>query len=127
VVEALAAAALLGACGGLLNEFVELARFLKAKGHFPWSRRGRHKVVRVQGELRRYESAVVYFTAVGIRGVVGAAVAAVLSQAGGVSPLAAIVAGAGAYSLIDRWAASTPVSDGKTDRLPTLADQAVKE
>ena len=125
VVEALAAA-LLGACGGLLNELVELARFLKAKGHFPWSRRGRHKPVVLHGELRRYESVSVYFWAVAIRGVVGAAVAAALSMAGALNPLAAMVAGAGAYSIIDRWAASTAVNDGKTERSAAAAAKASK-
>jgi hypothetical protein len=112
VAEALVAA-LLGACGGVLYELVELARFLKVRGHFPWSRRGRRSVVRVHDELRRYESPFVYFVAVAIRGVVGAVVAAGLYTAGPLSPLAALVAGTGAYSVIDRWAASTPVNDGK--------------
>jgi len=117
---------LLGACGGVLNELVELARFLKARGHFPWSRRGRHKVVRVHGELRRYESFSVYFLAVAIRAVVGAAVAAGLSTAGALNPLAALVAGAGAYSIVDRWAASTPVNDGKTEPSTTARGKASK-
>jgi hypothetical protein len=125
LVEALMAG-LLGACGGVLNELVELARFLKAKGHFPWSRRGRHKVVRVHGELRRYESFSVYFLAVAIRAVVGAAVAAGLSTAGALNPLAALVAGAGAYSIVDRWAASTTVDDGKAERSATAAAEASK-
>jgi len=120
-------AALLGACGGVLYELVELARFLKAKGHFPWSRRGHHRVVRVQGELRRYESSLVYFTAVALRGVVGAAVAAGLSMAGELNLLAALVAGTGAYSIVDRWAAGTPVNDGKTERSVTTVIQAAKE
>jgi len=121
-------AALLGACGGVLNELVELARFLKAHGHFPWSPRGRRKVVRVHGELRRYESSSIYFVAVAIRGAVGAAVAAVLSTTGeGVlPPLAALVAGAGAYSIFDRWAASTPVNDGKTEPSASSAAEASK-
>jgi hypothetical protein len=114
-------AALLGACGGLLYELVELARFLKARGHFPWSRRGRPRVIRVDGVLRRYESFSVYFVAVVIRAAVGAAVAAVLSTAGDLSALAALVAGTGSYSVIDRWAASTPVNDGKTDALGAAA------
>jgi hypothetical protein len=83
-------AGLLGFCGGVLYELVELARFLKAKGHFPWSPRGRRRVVRIHGELRRYESFLVYFTAVAIRGVVGGIVAAGLSLAGPMSLLAAL-------------------------------------
>jgi hypothetical protein len=114
-------AALLGACGGVLYELVELARFLKVRGHFPWSSRGRHRVVRVKGELRRYESGFVYLAAVVLRGVVGAAVAGGLSTAGPLSPLAALVAGIGAYSIIDRWAASTAVADGKMERAATAA------
>jgi hypothetical protein len=105
-------AALLGACGGVLYELVELARFLKLKGHFPWSPRGHQRVVKVRGEIRRYESSAVYLAAVVIRGAVGAAVAAGLSTAGELSRLAALVAGIGAYSVIDRWAASAPVHDG---------------
>jgi hypothetical protein len=120
-------AALLGACGGVLYELVELARFLRAKGHFPWSPGGRHRVVRVHGELRRYESSFVYFTAVAIRGVVGGIVAAGLSVAGPLSLLAALVAGTGAYSIVDSWAASTPVNDGKTERSATAVVQASKE
>ena len=125
MVEALVAA-LMGACGGVLIELVELARFLKAKGHFPWSPRGRHRVVRVHGELRRYESAAVYFSAVAISGVVGAAVAGGLSMAGDLSPLAALVAGAGAYSIVDRWAASTTVNDGMMERSGTAAARGSK-
>jgi len=117
-------AGLLGVCGGVLNELVELARFLKAQGHFPWSRHGRHRVVRVHGELRRYESFSVYFVAVAIRGVVGGGVAVGLSMAGNLSPLAALVAGAGAYSIVDRWAASTPVNDGKAERVSTAPAKA---
>jgi hypothetical protein len=120
-------AGLLGACGGVLNELVELARFLKAKGHFPWLARGRrHRVVIVHGELRRYESISVFLTAVAIRAVVGAAVAVGLSMAGALSPLAALVAGAGAYSIVDRWADSTAVNDGKTARSATAAAKASK-
>ncbi len=114
-------AALLGACGGVLNELVELARFLKARGHFPWSRRGHPKVVRVRGELRRYETSFVYLVSVAIRAVVGGAVAAGLALAGELSPLAALVAGVGAYSIVDRWAASTPVNDGKAEESQTAA------
>lgn len=117
-------AALLGACGGVLNELVELARFLKARGHFPWSPHGHPRVVRVRGELRRYESSFVYLSSVAIRGVVGGAVAAGLTMAGELSPLAALIAGAGAYSIVDRWAASTPVNDGKTERSATAASKA---
>ena len=120
-------AALLGACGGVLYELVELARFLKAKGHFPWSPRGRHRVVRVQGELRRYESSLVYLTAVVLRGVVGAAVAAGLSAAGPMNALAALVAGTGAYSIVDSWAAGTPVNDGKTAPSAPTDTQAAKK
>ena len=49
-----------------------------------------------------------------------------LSTAGALSPLAALVAGAGAYSIVDRWAASTPVNDGKTERSATAAAKASK-
>jgi hypothetical protein len=124
--EAALVAALLGGCGGVLNELVELSRFVKAHGHYPWFRSGRHKAVRYRGELRRYESRSVYFLAVAIRGVVGAAVAAALSMAGALNPLAAIVAGAGAYSIVDRWADSTAVNDGKTERSTTAAGRASK-
>lgn len=117
-------AALLGACGGVLYELVELARFLRVRGHFPWSRRGRKVAVRVKGELRRYESSFVYLAAVAIRAAVGASVAAALSTAGPLSPLAAVVAGTGAYSVIDRWAASTAVNDGRAGRPATVAGEA---
>jgi hypothetical protein len=120
-------AGLLGACGGVLNELVELGRFLKAKGDFPWLPRGRrHQVVLVDGEFRRYESISVFLTAVAIRAVVGAAVAVGLSMAGALSPLAALVAGAGAYSIVDRWAGSTTVNDGKIERSATADAEASK-
>jgi hypothetical protein len=83
-------------------------------------------VVIVHGELRRYESIFVFLTAVAIRAVVGAAVAVGLSMAGALSPLAALVAGAGAYSIVDRWADSKAVNDGKTARSATAAAKASK-
>jgi hypothetical protein len=112
-------AAFLGLCGGLLYEFVELARFLKARGHFPWSPRRKPRVVRVDGVLRRYETSSVYIAAVAIRALVGAGVAAALSTAGDLNPLAALVAGTGAYSIIDRWAGGTAVHDGRADGPPS--------
>jgi hypothetical protein len=114
-------AALLGACGGLLYELVELARILKAQGHFPWSRRGHGRVVRRDGVLRRYQSFSVYFVTIVIRATVGAAVAAVLSTAGPLSALAAVIAGAGSYSVVDRWAFAIPVNDGQADALAAAA------
>jgi hypothetical protein len=64
--------------------------------------------------------------AVAIRAVVGGAVAAGLSTAGALNPLAALVAGAGAYSIVDRWAASTAVNDGKAEQPATAAAKASK-
>jgi hypothetical protein len=105
-------AGLLGAVGGLLLELVELGRFIKKYGHVPWSRRSNPRVVRVDGELRRWESQGTYLFAVVIRMVVGAVVAAGLSLAGPLSPVAAMVSGVGAYSVIDRWASGADVNIG---------------
>jgi hypothetical protein len=110
----LLAAAVLGACGGVLYELVELARFLKVRGHFPWSPRRRPRVVRVDGVLRRYETFPVFATAVAIRVVVGAAVAAALTLAGAVNLLGALVAGVAGYTIIDRWADGAQVHDGRS-------------
>ena len=107
------ASAVLGGCGGVLYELVELARFLRARGHFPWSPRRRPRVVKVAGVLRRYETFAVFLSAVLIRVVVGAGVAAVLRAAGPANPLSALVAGIAGYSVIDRWANGTSVHDGQ--------------
>jgi hypothetical protein len=105
-------AGLMGAVGGLLLELVELGRFIKKYGHVPWSRGSNPRVVRVDGELRRWESQGIYLFAVVIRVVVGGIVAAGLSLAGPLSPLAAMVSGVGAYSVIDRWASGADVNIG---------------
>jgi hypothetical protein len=102
----------LGAAGGLLLELAELGRFLGKNGHLPWSRRGRRRVVRVEGALRRWESSNVYMFAVAMRMLVGAGVAALVSLAGPLNPLAAVVTGVGAYSVIDGWANGTDVKTG---------------
>jgi hypothetical protein len=118
-------AGLLGAVGGLLLELVELGRFIKRYGHLPWSRRSRPRVVRVDGVLRRWESPGIYLLAVGIRILVGAALAAGLSLAGALNPLAAIVAGVGAYSVVDRWASGADVNTGvvpSPDKVPKSVD-----
>lgn len=108
-------ACLLGLAGGLLYELVELAKFLRTYGHFPWSPRRKPRVVRVKGTLRRFETFQVYVIAVLIRGLVGAGVAAALTLAGDLNALSALITGTGSYSIIDRWAGSTAVHDGRPE------------
>jgi hypothetical protein len=116
-------AGILGAVGGLLLELVELATFLRRQGHPPWSSRQRPGVVRRDGVLLRWESPRLYSLAIAIRMIVGAAVAAGLSLAGPLNPLAAVVAGVGAYSVIDRWANGADVNTG--DLVGTKAPRSI--
>jgi hypothetical protein len=105
-------AGVLGGCGGALYELVELARFLRGHGHYPWSPRRRPRVVRVGGVLRRYETFAIYLTTIFIRVIVGGGVSLALAAAGSLSHLAAVVAGIAGYSIIDRWADARGVHDG---------------
>lgn len=99
-----------GALGGALVEAAELARFLDAYRRPPWSSDGDPVVV--GGVRRQYERLRWYLLAVAIRCASGLVVAVLLRMAGPMSLLAAAVAGAGAYSMIDSWVNGRDVHDG---------------
>ena len=102
-----------GAGGGALVELTELAAHLRRYGHFPWSPASAPRIVRVDGVLRRYESPKVYAVAVAIRLLVGGGVSAVIALGGPTSGFSAVVTGAGAYVIVDRWANAKDTRGGE--------------